>query len=103
MKQIPIHCIVFDVEVGNIPEMGADSAQCNSWVPSMEGFDQINLYKLLRYLQESKFARKVEGYLIHAEQQAVEAASTKAKAGEAADPTAPALILLDCNGGQKYH
>lgn len=34
-----------------------------------KGVDQINLYKLLRYLQESKLARKVEGYLVHAEQE----------------------------------
>lgn len=27
-----------------------------------KGVDQINLYKLMRYLQESKLARKVEGY-----------------------------------------
>jgi chromosome transmission fidelity protein 1 len=29
-----------------------------------KGVDQINLYKLLRYLQESKLARKVEGYIL---------------------------------------
>jgi chromosome transmission fidelity protein 1 len=31
--------------------------------------DQINTYKLSRYLQESKLARKVDGYVEHAEQQ----------------------------------
>lgn len=36
-----------------------------------KGADQINLYKLMRYLQESKLARKVEGYLVHHEQQAL--------------------------------
>lgn len=36
-----------------------------------KGVDQINLYKLVRYLQESKLARKVEGYCTHAEQEAV--------------------------------
>ena len=30
-----------------------------------KGVDQINLYKLSRYLQESKLARKVEGYVTH--------------------------------------
>ena len=30
-----------------------------------KGVDQINLYKLMHYLQESKLARKVEGYIIH--------------------------------------
>ena len=34
-----------------------------------KGVDQINLYKLMRYLQESKLARKVEGYTIHAKEQ----------------------------------
>ena len=34
-----------------------------------KGVDQINLYKLMRYLQESKLARKVEAYTIHAEEQ----------------------------------
>ena len=32
---------------------------------SGKGVDQINLYKLMRYLQESKLARKVEGYASH--------------------------------------
>ena len=35
-----------------------------------KGVDQINLYKLIHYLQESKLARKVEGYAQHAKQQA---------------------------------
>ena len=33
-----------------------------------KGVDQINLYKLVHYLQESKLARKVEGYAQHAKQ-----------------------------------
>lgn len=33
------------------------------------GSEQIDLYKLLRYLQESKLARKVESYIIHARKQ----------------------------------
>ena len=33
-----------------------------------KGVDQINLYKLARYLQESKLARKVEGYIVHTEE-----------------------------------
>jgi chromosome transmission fidelity protein 1 len=32
---------------------------------SGKGVDQINLFKLINYLQESKLARKVEGYAIH--------------------------------------
>ena len=34
-----------------------------------KGVDQINLYKLMHYLRESKLARKVEGYAQHAKQQ----------------------------------
>ncbi|KAI9787683.1 MAG: ATP-dependent DNA helicase chl1 [Geoglossum umbratile] len=37
-----------------------------------KGADQINLYKLMHYLQESKLARKVEGYVAHAEQQGLQ-------------------------------
>lgn len=33
-----------------------------------KGVDQINLYKLVRYLQESRLARKVDGYNIHIDQ-----------------------------------
>ncbi len=36
-----------------------------------KGADQINLYKLMRYLQESKLARKVEEYIVHHGQQAL--------------------------------
>ncbi|GME52248.1 atp-dependent rna helicase chl1 [Neofusicoccum parvum] len=34
-----------------------------------KGVDQINLYKLLRYLNESKLARKVDGYIVYTEEQ----------------------------------
>jgi chromosome transmission fidelity protein 1 len=34
-----------------------------------KGVDQINLYKLMRYLQESKLARKVDGYVSLEQQQ----------------------------------
>ncbi|KAL9000822.1 MAG: hypothetical protein Q9169_000576 [Polycauliona sp. 2 TL-2023] len=37
---------------------------------SGKGVDQINLYKLVRYLADSKLARKVEGYNEHAAKQA---------------------------------
>lgn len=60
-----------------------------------KGVDQINLYKLLRYLQESKLARKVESYMIYAEKQ-VKMAGVAGKAAqdlrsEHEDPTAPTL------------
>ena len=34
-----------------------------------KGVDQINLYKLMHYLQESKLARKVEGYIDYTDEQ----------------------------------
>ena len=37
-----------------------------------KGVDQINLYKLMHYLQESKLARKVDGYIVDAEERAPE-------------------------------
>ena len=40
-----------------------------------KGVDQINLYKLMRYLQASKLARKVEGYTVNAEEQESKAKS----------------------------
>ncbi|TLD35402.1 DNA repair helicase [Venturia nashicola] len=42
-----------------------------------KGVDQINLFKLTRYLQDSKLARKVDGYVLHTEQEA-QAAAKKA-------------------------
>ncbi|KAI9886565.1 MAG: hypothetical protein M1823_001607 [Watsoniomyces obsoletus] len=44
-----------------------------------KGVDQINLYKLMRYLQESKLARKVEGYIEHQEQQQATTGDKKQK------------------------
>jgi len=35
-----------------------------------KGVDQINLYKLMHYLQASRLARKVEGYASHTQEQA---------------------------------
>lgn len=43
---------------------------------SGKGVDQINLYKLMHYLQESKLARKVEGYTNHADEQAMKDGNT---------------------------
>ncbi|KAI1863558.1 hypothetical protein JX265_008775 [Neoarthrinium moseri] len=34
-----------------------------------KGLDQINLYKLIQYIQESKLAYKIEGYAAHIEEQ----------------------------------
>lgn len=53
-----------------------------------KGVDQINLYKLMRYLGESKLARKVDGYITHiAEQNAKSLA-------KAPSSSAPALTQV---------
>ena len=57
-----------------------------------KGVDQINLYKLMRYLQESKLARKVEGYNIHAEEQ--ELKSNSRMEPEAHVSTTPVLTHI---------
>lgn len=44
---------------------------CAVQVSSMlggKGVDQIDLFKLIRYIQESKLARKVDGYVVHLEE-----------------------------------
>ncbi|KFZ13095.1 hypothetical protein V501_03880 [Pseudogymnoascus sp. VKM F-4519 (FW-2642)] len=57
------------------------------------GVDQINLYKLMRYLQDSKLARKVEGYIVFAEGAVADNGNSAGKArkpdaaSEAATPT----------------
>lgn len=56
---------------------------------SGKGVDQMNLFKLIRYLQESKLARKVEGYAIHA---ATSTSQIKFKTNSVKpDSTAPVL------------
>ena len=57
-----------------------------------KGVDQINLYKLMRYLQESKLARKVEGYTVHAEEQ--ESKSRSRTGREAHISTTPVLTHI---------
>lgn len=34
-----------------------------------KGVDQIDLFKLIRYIQESKLARKVDGYIVHQDEE----------------------------------
>lgn len=65
-----------------------------------KGVDQIDMHKLLRYLQESKLARKVESYILHTELQERNKAARKLDANSMSAPpptnsledaTAPAL------------
>ena len=45
-----------------------------------KGVDQVNLYKLMRYLQESKLARKVESYKAYIDEQSSQAAPDSVQA-----------------------
>ncbi|KAF2232333.1 ATP-dependent RNA helicase-like protein chl1 [Viridothelium virens] len=62
-----------------------------------KGADQINLYKLVRYLQVSKLARKVEGYLVHAEehdQPTTLKAADRSKKASAKETAVPVLTQI---------
>ncbi|KAK0625169.1 helicase C-terminal domain-containing protein [Bombardia bombarda] len=60
------------------------------------GADQINLYKLIRYIQESKLAYKVESYVSHTEEQDQEPShqktTTPAKATSSSSPVLHTLV-----------
>lgn len=60
-----------------------------------KGVDQINIYKLLHYLQESRLARKVEGYILSTENGEKEAVAVRKpkgeKHGDASEASAPTL------------
>ncbi|KAL3426121.1 DNA repair helicase [Phlyctema vagabunda] len=51
---------------GRLTEPKADGIVNEKELLSGKGVDQINLFKLIKYLQESKLARKVESYTIYA-------------------------------------
>jgi chromosome transmission fidelity protein 1 len=65
---------------------------------SGQGVDQINLFKLARYLQESKLARKVDGYVVHTEEESNTASKStelsKSKSQFSADATIPVLTHI---------
>ncbi|KAH7369668.1 helicase C-terminal domain-containing protein [Rhexocercosporidium sp. MPI-PUGE-AT-0058] len=54
---------------------------------SGKGVDQINLFKLIKYLQESKLARKVESYALHTETQIPQAGTSLSKTSEQSSST----------------
>ena len=62
---------------------------------SGKGADQINLYKLMRYLQESKLARKVEGYIVQQEQALAESEGSRdTRPGKKSDGSMPVLTHI---------
>ena len=63
----------------------ADGIVSVSDLLSGKGVDQINLYKLMQYLVDSKLARKVEGYIAHVKEN---------EAGTARKPQASTALVL---------
>ena len=60
-----------------------------------KGVDQINLYKLMDYLQESKLARKVQGYVVHkAKSDELKKSGTEASDNKAQRATVPVLTHI---------
>jgi chromosome transmission fidelity protein 1 len=60
----------------------ADGIVLEKELLSGKGVDQINLFKLIRYLSESKLARKVESYATHTENEASKTTTTKFQKSE---------------------
>ncbi|RAL60635.1 hypothetical protein DID88_009953 [Monilinia fructigena] len=56
--------------------------------------DQINLFKLIRYLQESKLARKVESYTIHALATTTTTSQIKPSSYNSKDPPKPSATPI---------
>lgn len=62
-----------------------------------KGIDQVNFYKLQRYLVESKLARKVEGYIVHSEKREEERQSRRGKTA-VKKPTQAIPVLTHLQG-----
>jgi chromosome transmission fidelity protein 1 len=63
-----------------------------------KGIDQINFFKLQRYLAESKLARKLEGYLVHTEQKKAEQVRRRANPLEQKKPRDSVPVLTHLQG-----
>ena len=63
------------LETMNEGKRASDGLIDSSALMAGKGVDQINVYKLMKYLQESKLARKVEGYVSHADKEKLNASN----------------------------
>lgn len=81
---------------GKLTSTSADGQAQVGDLMSSKGVDQINLYKLMHYLQESKLARKVERYASFSEEQQVNgvAVSTGEKNSSTRSSSTPVLTHL---------
>lgn len=77
------------------PKAEAEGQAQHTELMGGKAMDQVNLYKLTRYVQESKIARKVERYLVHTSEQEA-AVSMKTVQQQPRKPTAstPVLTLI---------
>jgi chromosome transmission fidelity protein 1 len=74
-------------------------AQVNvSNIMSGKGVDQINLFKLNAYLQESRLARKVDGYTVFYEQSQVDGVKTGPKNASKQGPRQSVPVLTHVQG-----
>lgn len=65
---------------------------------SGKGVDQINLFKLNRYIQESRLARKVDGYTSHADVLSANAQSQDANSASKKGPRHTVPVLTHIQG-----
>ncbi|KAE8448233.1 hypothetical protein EG329_009663 [Mollisiaceae sp. DMI_Dod_QoI] len=70
----------------------ADGVVSDKELLAGKGVDQINLFKLIRYLNESKLARKVESYALHTSTQ-IPATSSTTKLSQQAESTSSTPVL----------
>jgi chromosome transmission fidelity protein 1 len=67
-------------------------------IMSGKGVDQINLFKLNAYLQESRLARKVDGYTIFSEQSQVDGMKTRLTNASKQGPRQSVPVLTHVQG-----
>lgn len=63
-----------------------------------KGIDQINFFKLQKYLAESKLARKLEGYLVNAEEKKTKQLQRRGKRAEPSKPRDTVPVLTHIQG-----
>ncbi|KAN0101688.1 DNA repair helicase [Hyaloscypha variabilis] len=75
---------------GRLTQPKADGIVSEKELLAGKGVDQINLFKLIRYLSESKLARKVESYATHTE---IEASKTQTSSATKKSETTSTPVL----------
>lgn len=80
------------LQAKNADTKAADDTVHVSDLLAGKGVDQINLYKLMQYLQESKLARKVEGYATHVIEEKQNAQTDNRSAKKNLELTADAVL-----------